>query len=181
MSALDPQAAPKLSLFLCAVVFPHRTELSGVTVNPRSSTNVNVSYPKFYVELKSWRLTWWLCLRAAGPPGSDTPTACTDRWCSSEMRWGWWSWTDPAELTAEGWTTQKTKLFKNHFGSVFSPSFKKCLFEKTENSPCNSSSHCWNVKSTFVLWKYWKRQIKDGVYSYVQQQQQQKTTLANGL
>lgn len=57
---------------------------------------------------KNRKLTWWCCLRAADPPGSDTPTACSDWWCSPELRSGWWNWTSPYERSAEGWT-EKTK------------------------------------------------------------------------
>lgn len=60
-------------------------------------------------ELASWKLTWWWCQRAADPPGSGTPEACSDRWCSPGPRWGWWSWTDPSEPAAVGWTMEKIK------------------------------------------------------------------------
>lgn len=60
-------------------------------------------------ELASWKLTWWWCQRAADPPGSGTPEACSDRWCSPGPRWGWWSWTDPSEPAAVGWTTEKIR------------------------------------------------------------------------
>lgn len=71
----------------------------------------HISHPDQTQEmLKS---TWWWSLRAAGPPGSDTPAACSDRWCSPEPTWGWWSWTDQDEGSAVGWATEKQAQYMN--------------------------------------------------------------------